>query len=626
MSDSSYGVYNELKKNSDAKLYLFRDQFSAKNTLSSPIIQSTLSLCLELIKQKALGAATTLKNAGFGFTDSSNTGIRCDDCGLELPDCKTNTDLLTFHKTARPDCLFVRNKQSTKISTSPSSFLPIAVVRNTSIENDLESPLKRQKIEASKENINFSRLFEPTIVQQIRRRTFSHWPHRASPSQAQMIEAGFFNCNVGDRVICIYCNLICQQWSPNNDDPCEVHKTLRPNCIYVKAKLIRHEPGSILIVNDSVTGASPNNQSIPSNSVDQFRCNEFVHTAACHTAYTELYKRTASFATWPTDNLPSVDDLVRAGFFFSGTKTIVTCFYCNGSLQNWGANDNPTIEHARWFPQCAYAKQLCGDDLYRKIQESKRAQQERARVNQSREAVGSSASTNSTTASNSRQLLIPDESTLSRLVAARLDLPISQSLLKEFKLSIIKRCWEDQLRLKRDDFVTDSDLRMACKILQKQIEHIDGKKENIVIPSVQMKKIQEDAEKQRAEALAREQITMIPTVPLTTPLTSNNSPQTVDVEMTTSSQSATNDLITQEITIRDQKEADIIKPTISDTNQQNQTKESPIANPCVLCLSEEKRLACIPCGHLATCVPCGHSLRSCPICRREIEAFVRIYI
>jgi hypothetical protein len=51
---------------------------------------------------------------------------------------------------------------------------------------------------------------------------------------------------------------------------------------------------------------------------------------------------------------------------------------------------------------------------------------------------------------NDGRLLIPDESTLSRLVAARLDLPISQSLLdRNFKLSIIKRCWEDQLRLKR---------------------------------------------------------------------------------------------------------------------------------------------------------------------------------
>jgi len=39
---------------------------------------------------------------------------------------------------------------------------------------------------------------------------------------------------------------------------------------------------------------------------------------------------------------------------------------------------------------------------------------------------------------------------------------------------------------------------MACLILQKQIEHIDGKKENIVIPSIKMKKIREDAEKERA--------------------------------------------------------------------------------------------------------------------------------
>jgi len=58
--------------------------------------------------------------------------------------------------------------------------------------------------------------------------------------------------------------------------------------------------------------------------------------------------------------------------------------------------------------------------------------------------------TNGSANAGNRQLLIPDESTLSRLVAARLDLQISQSLLnKNFKLSIIKRCWEDQLRLKR---------------------------------------------------------------------------------------------------------------------------------------------------------------------------------
>jgi len=48
-----------------------------------------------------------------------------------------------------------------------------------------------------------------------------------------------------------------------------------------------------------------------------------------------------------------------------------------------------------------------------------------------------------------------------------------------------------------DDFSSESDLHMACIILQKQIEHIDGKKENIIIPSIKMKKIREEAQRKR---------------------------------------------------------------------------------------------------------------------------------
>jgi hypothetical protein len=51
-----------------------------------------------------------------------------------------------------------------------------------------------------------------------------------------------------------------------------------------------------------------------------------------------------------------------------------------------------------------------------------------------------------------------------------------------------------------------------------------------------------------------------------------------------------------------------------------------VNNPCVFCWKEEKRLACIPCGHLVACVNCSQTLRTCPVCRRSIEAFVRIYI
>jgi hypothetical protein len=351
---------------------------STKNTrtpISRENIKNATSLCLRLKARRLTDAATAtaLRNVGFRHTGDGNT-VCCDTCGLEVNSWTSNMDLHAIHSTKRPDCTFVRNKNPQKILATASSS--IGVTRTASISDDQENPSKRQKTEASQENSFLNSLFESDQTQQIRRRTFSHYPHRTVPSQAQMIEAGFFNCNVGDRVICIYCNLICQQWTPYTDDPCEVHKTLSPNCIYVKAKLIRREPGSMLIVNETAGAAASGSRLLASNNADQFRCNEFVHTAACNPAYAELPKRTASYATsWPNDNLPAVDDLVRAGFFYTGTKTIVTCFYCNGSLQNWGPKDNPTIEHARWFPHCAYAKQLCGDELYRKIQESKRAQQ-----------------------------------------------------------------------------------------------------------------------------------------------------------------------------------------------------------------------------------------------------------
>lgn len=72
--------------------------------------------------------------------------------------------------------------------------------------------------------------------------------------------------------------------------------------------------------------------------------------------------------------------------------------------------------------------------------------------------------------------------------------------------------------------------------------------------------------------------------------------------------------------------------TVENNSQQNKINETEMEatvalnNPCVLCWKEEKRLACIPCGHLVACSNCHKNLRTCPICRRGIEAFVRVYL
>lgn len=348
-------------------------------------LNKTIEICRNLIKKQGVYSVAFMNSCGFKYTGIDDTA-RCDECELELNHWTSDINPYTIHATRKPNCPFIMNMTSHKMVTypSPSPNLPnslyscpspkAAGVRSSSISNEQEIPPKRLKIETNDNSYSSNSLFETRAIQEVRRRTFSHWSNRNIPSQSQMIEAGFYNCNVGDRVICIYCNLICQQWTLQ-DDPCEVHKILSPNCIYVKNKLIQPETRPILIVNETLMDTASGADASTSHSQDHFKCNEFVSAAACNRTYAEIPKRTMSFASWTSENMPSVDDLVRAGFFYTGTKSIVTCFYCNGSLQNWGANDNPMIEHARWFPHCAYAKQLCGADLYRKIQESKRAQQ-----------------------------------------------------------------------------------------------------------------------------------------------------------------------------------------------------------------------------------------------------------
>ncbi len=194
-----------------------------------------------------------------------------------------------------------------------------------------ERPAKRQKTDVR------CPLNEMDELKQGRRRTFSHWSYPPSFC-SRMIEAGFFGCNIDDRVICFYCDLICHRWNIEIDDPCEVHKKLSPNCLFVKTM----------------------------SYWDSLQSNKNVPTLPSYNDYVDPQKRLASFSTWSNHKFPSKDKLADAGFFLDGSK--ITCFYFNGSVESWESDNPPIAEHIRLFPHCNYARQLCGEALYYKIQ------------------------------------------------------------------------------------------------------------------------------------------------------------------------------------------------------------------------------------------------------------------
>ncbi|CAF1423960.1 unnamed protein product [Rotaria sp. Silwood1] len=363
--------------------------------------------------------------------------------------------------------------------------------QKTILTSEIDIPKQEFLIEKKKYSLN-----ESKTIREVRIRSLSHWSH-FTPNSESMASAGWFSCNVNDRVICIYCNTICYQWTIN-DDPAEVHTRIAPQCPFVLSMPSKNNSPKIIIDKLEETFQPSHPQ------MAKISCRE----------------ETFSNDNWK-ENLPSIESLVRAGFFFAGIDNSVTCFYCNGSLHKWGPNDNPMIEHARWFPHCTYAKHLCGNQLYQRIQTSK------------------------------KKLILAEnkinKDQLTRLVKSRLDLPIVEHLRSQYSLAIIKRCIEDQFKIKNDDFQTDIDLTMACSILQKQIDIIQGSSDNLIIPSEYQ--------------------------------------QLFD----SSSQS--------------------LKQSLGE---------------CCICLTEEKQLACMPCGHLCACVPCGYALSSCPICRQQIQCFMRI--
>lgn len=274
-------------------------------------------------------------------------------------------------------------------------------------------------------------LKELESLKKARLQTFTHWPH-SIPSREHMVLNGWFYCQIADRTLCIYCNTLCQNWTIY-DDPYEVHANAAPHCPFLQS-----------IKPSSVPSNSSSNRSI-TNETMQVR----------HPHMLSVTSRIDSFnkPTW-TFTSPSVESLAQAGFFLSNTSNVVTCFYCNGSLHQWGANDSPKIEHARWFPHCTYARHLCGDSLHARIQ----------LANHKR--------------SNETKSL--DNETVNRLVQPRLDLPIVERLQQDYKLEIIKHCLEEQFRKNHDDFPSDYDLTIACMILKKQTDILEGKLGHIV--------------------------------------------------------------------------------------------------------------------------------------------------
>ncbi|KAL3881722.1 hypothetical protein ACJMK2_028122 [Sinanodonta woodiana] len=121
-------------------------------------------------------------------------------------------------------------------------------------------------------------------------------------------------------------------------------------------------------------------------------CNNFMVDSFCLPAgsrikspqYQTFSNRLGTFKNWPSHLTQTPRELALAGFFSLGKADVVRCFSCDGGLKNWEPEDDPWIEHARWFPNCDYLRHVKGDEfiqLVRLMDDESEAEDEQPPVN-----------------------------------------------------------------------------------------------------------------------------------------------------------------------------------------------------------------------------------------------------
>ncbi|XP_028816843.1 E3 ubiquitin-protein ligase XIAP [Denticeps clupeoides] len=72
------------------------------------------------------------------------------------------------------------------------------------------------------------------------------------------------------------------------------------------------------------------------------------------TNWSSISARINSFQQFPRGEQVWVEQLARAGFYYTGQADQVRCFSCQGTVDTWLAEDTPVSRHRRVSPDCAF--------------------------------------------------------------------------------------------------------------------------------------------------------------------------------------------------------------------------------------------------------------------------------
>lgn len=80
------------------------------------------------------------------------------------------------------------------------------------------------------------------------------------------------------------------------------------------------------------------------------------HPARSETDFKIIENRLRTYRSWPISFI-SPEQLAQAGFYYLNVADQVKCAFCDGIIGQWEVDDQPLLEHKKFFPECPIVRQ-----------------------------------------------------------------------------------------------------------------------------------------------------------------------------------------------------------------------------------------------------------------------------
>ncbi|KAL3883074.1 hypothetical protein ACJMK2_029367 [Sinanodonta woodiana] len=201
--------------------------------------------------------------------------------------------------------------------------------------------------------------------------SFATWQQFVFFNIEALARAGFYYIGEGTIVRCFFCGTELANLS-SQDDPLVEHVRKLASCGYLKSHLgpTRIADYQARIRNGPIHSQQANGDPsrVTSRNPGSWSASDRIRSPQ----YQAYSVRLSTFARWPSDIRQRPEQVADAGFYYTGLQDVVRCFACDGGLKNWDPEDDPWIEHARWFSQCPFVKRVKGQqfiDMVRRMTE-----------------------------------------------------------------------------------------------------------------------------------------------------------------------------------------------------------------------------------------------------------------